>query len=197
VSKINENREIEVEIREDGDKKTLFGYSIKWEKLSNDLGGFQERFVKGAFSKSIRQRNIFAFYNHNSDIILGNTDNNSLRLEENDIGLKFEIDLPNTQQANDVRTLVKQGYIKGVSFAFRANVEVWDESGKIPIRTVQDAELFEISPLPLAAYPQTKVSSRNLNPYEEYRSKEYDLKKFYERNYIIRKKLLENIKEGL
>lgn len=183
----------DIETREDGDKRYLSGYANKWEKLSENLGGFQEKFQKGAFSKSLMKRKVMAFWNHNDDIVLGNTESKTLTISEDDRGLKFELELPDTQAARDARILIKRGDVTGMSFAFRATVDEWDESGKVVVRTVKEADLFEISPTPLPAYNSSTVKARseaNDNVYNKFKETRDNN---FQRLYKIRENVIKNI----
>ena len=165
-----------VELREsDTGVRKLEGYAVKWEQLSQKLGyfyRFQEKFSKGAFTESLKNDTQRALWNHNTDIVLGNTKSNTLTLREDDIGLKFEVDLPNTSWGNDVYESVKRGDVDGVSFGFTQQIEEWDESDPDNIiRTIGKAKLFEISPTPFPAYEgSSTVSTRSADDvYKEQR----------------------------
>ena len=165
-----------VELREsDGGKRELTGYAVKWEQLSQKLGyyyRFQEKFTNGAFSESLSNDDQRALWNHNSDIVLGRTKNNTLTLVEDSEGLRFNIDLPNTSWGNDVYESVKRGDVDGVSFGFKMQTEEWDESDPDNvIRTVKKAQLFEVSPTPFPAYEgssevQTRSAEESFKAYK-------------------------------
>lgn len=166
----------QVELRESEDgKRKLSGYAIKWEQLSQKMGywfRFREKFSKNAFKESIEKDDQRALWNHNTDIVLGRTKNNTLLLEEDNVGLRFEIDLPQTTWGNDIYLSVKRGDVDGVSFGFKKLGDEWDESDPDNIvRTVTKAQLFEVSPTPFPAYEGvTEVSARNIEQaYEQYK----------------------------
>jgi len=139
------------------------GYVNKFEQMSEDLGWFREKVRKGAFERSLKDQPVLAFWNHNSDMVLGNTENRTLRVWEDDVGLQFELELPDTSAGRDAMTLIERGDVKGVSFGFRTLKEEWDESDKNnPIRTLVDVELYEVSPTPMPAYTQSSVSARSV-----------------------------------
>ena len=160
----------DIEIRAEGEKKTLRGYAAIFDKLSSPLMGFREKIRAGAFKESINKENIRALWNHNTDLVLGSTKNNTLRLEEDTRGLKFEIDLPDTQWGRDAAVSVSRGDVDGMSFAFNVKKQEWDESDiNNVVRTLVDVDLHEISPTAFPAYPQTKVTARSVKEdYEDY-----------------------------
>jgi HK97 family phage prohead protease len=99
----------------DGDKPAMLtGYAIVWDALSDDRGGYKVRFKKGSPTFTTPT---MAYYHHDPRAILGNTANGSLRLSQDDVGVRVEIDLPDTSTARDVQELVGKKYIGGMSFA--------------------------------------------------------------------------------
>lgn len=157
-----------VENNEDGSTtKTLLGYVVKWNQRSHLIWGeFYEKVAKGAFARSLKEDVIKALWNHRSDFVLGSTKPGTLRLEEDDIGLRFEIDLPNNSWGNDACESVGRGDVDGVSFGFnvRENGYAWqyliDED--VYERTLLDVKLSEVSPTPFPAYPDSEISQRSL-----------------------------------
>lgn len=173
---LNEKRELPqstIEIREsDNGQRTITGYAVKWEMKSHPMGWFQrfrEQFKKGAFSESLTNDDQRALWSHDTSQVMGRTKNGTLRLYEDDIGLRFELDLPNTTLGNDAYETIKRGDVDGVSFGFRMRKEEWDESDPDNVtRTITQADLFEISPVGFPAYPDSQVSARSEDPYKSY-----------------------------
>lgn len=162
-----------IEIREsENGTKTITGYAVKWEMKSQTLGywyRFKEQFKKGAFIETLTQEDQRALWSHDTSQVLGRTKNGTLRLFEDDIGLRFELDLPPTTLGNDVYQTIKRGDVDGVSFGFKMVKEEWDESDPDNIvRSVTKAKLLEISPVAFPAYPDSTVSAREYDPYKEY-----------------------------
>lgn len=153
-----------LEIRAEDGQATIKGYAAVFEKLSEKMWGFREKIQAGAFASSLKsKRNIKALWNHNPDYPLGSTKNNTLTLEEDEKGLKFELILPETNWGKDALESIKRGDTDGVSFGFRTKKDAWDESDeKNIVRTLIDVDLIEISPTPFPAYPQTNVGVRSL-----------------------------------
>lgn len=174
---------MEVRSDEEGNAKGLSGYAAKFNEESvplRDWWGdtFVEVISPGAFTKSLETNTVKALYNHNSDYVLGSTKSGTLTVGEDDIGLRFDLDLPNTQIANDLYEGVKRGDIDGVSFGFRVKEDKWSEvkldDGYKTIRTLREIELIEISPTPFPAYEQTEVDCRSL---EKLRKQKVDTEK--------------------
>lgn len=157
-----EERSYQVEMRvEDGDEPKIRGHAAVFNKLSVPLMGFREKVSPGAFLKSIENSDIRALWNHNPDYILGRNKSGTLSLEEDKRGLAIEISPPDTQWARDLMETIKRGDVDQMSFAFQIARESWDETGKESVRTLEEVELFDVSPVTYPAYPQTDVKVRS------------------------------------
>ena len=69
----------ELRVKSDSGKKKITGYSAVFGKLSEDLGGFQERIKKGAFTEALKNSDARGLYNHNPDHVLGREGSGTLR----------------------------------------------------------------------------------------------------------------------
>jgi uncharacterized protein len=162
-----------LELRENEDgTKTLSGYAVKWEKKSHVLGyyyKFREQFQKGAFADSLKNDDQRFLWSHDTSKVLGRTKNNTLRLMEDGIGLRFEIDLPDTTLGDDTYKSIKRGDVDGVSFGFKAeDDDVVAPEDDLPIRTVKKAKLVEVSAVAFPAYPDSEVSARGYDPMKQH-----------------------------
>lgn len=162
-----------IEIREDDDgNRTLSGYAVKWEKKSNVLGyymKFREQFKKGAFADALKNGDQRFLWSHDNSQVLGRTKNKTLRLEEDDVGLRFELDLPTTTLGNDTYETIKRGDVDGVSFGFNNpddHIEEFEDD--IPLRTIKKANLIEVSAVAFPAYPDSEVSARGYDRMKEF-----------------------------
>lgn len=148
-----------IEIREaDGAGVKFAGTAIRWGDLSSPLGGqFRERFSENAFT-NVPGGDVVALRDHDPTQILGRTPK-TLRLEQTDEGLEFEIDAPDTTAGRDLTVSIKRGDVRGTSFGFLADSETWStgEDG-MALRTVETAELLDVSPTTSPAYPTSDVT---------------------------------------
>ena len=154
-----------LELRAEGDGesgRTTKGYACLFDNVTSIGGYWQERFAKGAFSKSLGERDVVALHSHDDGRPMGRMSRDTLRVTEDDKGLGFENDLPDTQDGRDLATSIDRGDIEGMSFRFRALKEEWDETQDPPMRMVIEAELFEITYTAFPAYPDTEVGMRSL-----------------------------------
>ncbi len=151
-----------VELRggEEGKMKKIVGYAVKWDQRSNPIFGlFQEQFRKGAFLKSLQNQEVVATWQHRMEEVLGRTPG-TLTVLEDEIGLRYEIDPP-TWAEKHIET-IERGDVRGSSFIFHATKEEWDETNPdYPLRTVTEADLFEVCPVTIPAYPQSVASARS------------------------------------
>ena len=138
------------------------GLAIPVGQWSEDLGGFVEQIQPGAFTASIETDDIRALFNHDSNFVLGRKSNGTLRLSEDDRGISYEVDAPNTTWAKDLAESIKRGDIRENSFAMFVTDDIWEERDGTMRRTVRVAQLKEIGPQPFPAYPQSDVSVRSL-----------------------------------
>jgi HK97 family phage prohead protease len=185
----------EVRAAKNGDKMTVRGYAATYGTLSKPLpagngGSFRERIAKGAFQRILTD--VVALFNHDTNAVLGRTVSGTLRLTEDDNGLAFEYDLPNTTAGRDVWESVKRGDLRSCSFAFQLgdrSMEDWEEEelekeeehglrGKVKravkciVRTIRDfSQLFDVSIVTDPAYPGTSIDARSLAACEEFRSR--------------------------
>jgi hypothetical protein len=154
---------VRVEVRAGTDKRTIGGYAAKFDRASQNLGGFREQIAPGAFnrSRSLNWPDVVARYNHDNNLLLGTTGAGTLRLGIDEIGLTYEADLPSARA--DVHELVQRGDVRQSSFAFIADDEDWatDDSG-FPLRTLKQVRLLDVAPVNAPAYQDTSVGLRSL-----------------------------------
>lgn len=166
---------LHVEERESEDGPVLTGYAAVFN-TETDIGGwFREKIAPGAFADAISMASadVHALFNHNPDLVLGRSRAGTLRLAEDEKGLRVEIDPPDTQDVRDLITKMKRGDIDQMSFAFtmRGGVQVWDEAQDPPLRTIEKVgELFDVSVVTRGAYPTTEVGVRSLEAFRKQRN---------------------------
>ncbi|MBZ9973499.1 HK97 family phage prohead protease [Mesorhizobium sp. BR-1-1-8] len=150
-----------VETRADGGKKTLMGYAAVFNSDTTIGDYFIERIDPHAFDKAIAG-DVRALVDHDTGRVIGRTKSGTLRLAVDSRGLKVEIDIPDTADGRDLWTLVERGDISGMSFGFRVTKQEWDETGDLPVRTVLEVELYEVSACAFPAYDDTSLGVRSL-----------------------------------
>jgi len=153
---------LELRAAAEGQTRTAAGYAALFN-VETDIGGyFIEKIAPGAFSKSLQQRDCLAVHTHNLGRVVGRKNAGTLDLREDDKGLYFENRLPDTTDGRDLAVQIERGDIAGMSFGFVATRSEWDETVDPPLRTIVEADLYEITYTPLPAYPDTEVGLRSL-----------------------------------
>lgn len=155
---------LEVRNADEGKLPTLVGYAAKFDKRAN-LGWYQEEIAAGAFAESLKRGDdVRALWNHSTSAPLGRRSAGTLRVSEDTIGLRVEIDLPQTSAGRDVLESVTRGDVDGMSFGFRANRVEWQFDGedeKNDVRRLLEVDLIEVSPVTFPAYDDTEIGKRS------------------------------------
>ena len=161
------SRPVSIEAREDAPPR-LSGYAAVFyregvpETEYRPFEGRIERIAPGAFAAAIdRGDDVRAVFNHDSPL-LGRTRSGTLELREDETGLFYSAELPDTQGARDIAALVKRGDISGSSFMFTVDDEHRDDSGDDEIREIRSVTLYDVGPVIFPAYEGTSVTARSV-----------------------------------
>lgn len=152
-----------VELRAAKSPRTIGGYALKFNILSQNLGGFVERVAPTFLAKSEGDGwpGVMCRWNHDDAYLLGTTDAGTLRLLVDSIGLDYENDTPDTR--GDVLELVARGDVRRSSFAFRTIEDEWDLTPDgFPMRTLISGQLVDVAPVNTPAYLDTSSGLRSL-----------------------------------
>lgn len=167
--RITSNSRCAIETRADGGK-TLVGYGAVFYRANDPGTEYQlwsdlyERVSRSAFDAALKRKDdARGLFNHDPNAILGRTTSGTMRLSVDDVGLRYEIDLPNTQQAQAVAEAVARGDVSGSSFSFRVEKQTFEKDAKrnAEIRTIEQVELFDVGPVTFPAYAATTSAMRS------------------------------------
>lgn len=154
----------------------IAGYAIVWDTPSTNLP-FTEIISKGALN-GVNLSDVLALYNHDFANVLGRVDAGTLKLNVDDHGLHFVLDIPDTTLGHDVYTNIKNGNLRGLSFRFTiANGgEQWKQINGQPTRVISKiATMREISLVSVPAYDDTSVevtrSFKEFTKAQQYKAK--------------------------
>lgn len=179
MSEVEQRFHVENELRAIvvDDQTVIEGYAAKFNERSQFMG-FYEEIDKRAFDQSLaKQENIYALYNHDTDKLLGSTRNGTLELITDDIGLRFKLTpKANTSYLKDVKELIENGEIRGMSFGFISQDDDWTDDGEFLLRTLKDVSLKEITITPYPAYESSEVALRSKDKFTNELKKREDLK---------------------
>lgn len=145
---------------------TLSGYAAVFEEeieMGGPIWGWREMIMKGAFVDTIKEDDPRGLYNHDTSLLLARQSAKTLRLKEDDKGLTFSMDLPDTSYARDLLAVVERGDMSGMSFGFDILEETSVRPGehdpeKRTLWKINKVKLHEISPVTFPAYEGTSVS---------------------------------------
>lgn len=158
----------ETRVRSEDDKNMLVGYGAVFDSLSENLGGFREKIAFGAFD-NVMNDDVRGVFNHDPSMVLGRTKSGTMKISIDKIGLRYEIELADTQVSRDITIAVARGDIDGSSFKFQVGSDTWeeDEDGRV-IRTITEvSRLLDVGPVTFPAYPNTATAQRSLGEYKE------------------------------
>lgn len=152
----------------------IVGYAATFGTRSQDLGGFVETIRPGAFKGVLKRaasgdpaHDVVALWNHDPNLLLGRLSSGTLKLYEDERGLRYEITPP--AWASGYVESVSRGDVTGSSFSFSVSKrsEQWSpgDGGAVPLRSISDIDrLVDVGPVVFPAYLSTesKVSQRAL-----------------------------------
>lgn len=135
------------------------GYSIVFDQLSVDLGGFREIIAPQAVNRTLKEHSdLLGLWNHNSDLPMGRVSAGNMSAEKDATGLYMRLAPLSTDSSYLEK--VEEGIVRGQSFGFRMIEDEWNYDGKIPVRTVLDMRVSELSVVVFPAYPSTSVEAQ-------------------------------------
>jgi hypothetical protein len=151
-------KNVEARQAEDGSMR-LSGYAAVFNDASVPLP-FIETIAPGAFRKTLTETPDVRLLINHEGLPLARTKNGTLRLQEDETGLYMDADLPDTQAARDLYTLVERGDVDQMSFSFRVIRQKYNE-GRTE-RTLMELSLADgdVSVVTYPAYPTTSVEAR-------------------------------------
>ena len=133
----------------------------KSRPLMSRMGKFVERICKGAFKRSLeRDDDVQLLLNHDPSRVLATTKDGSLKLSEDNIGLRARATITDPE----VITKARNGDLSGWSFGFMdRDVENKHDEDGMPLRNVRELDLKEVSLLDRTktpAYDGTLIAVR-------------------------------------
>ncbi len=164
-----ERRLLEIRaIDNEGEKMLIEGYAIIFDQpATHDYGGrkFTEMIRAGALDKA-DMKDVPLRYNHNDNVmIMARTRNKSLRLIQEEKGLKIQAELLDTQSNRDLYKAIREGLIDKMSFAFTVadKGDTWTFGEKEIRREVNNiAKLWDVSVVDTPFYDSTSIYARSL-----------------------------------
>lgn len=143
---------------------TLTGHAIVYDQVAQVGKDSYEVIDRHAFDNVFSDPNldVRAFYNHDHNLLLGRQSSGTLHLRSDNVGVHFDLDIPDTSYGNDLRALVERGDLNAASFGFtpkrvdRGRLE----DGSTVVRHLEIDKFVEISVVAFPAYTSTHVELR-------------------------------------
>jgi HK97 family phage prohead protease len=189
---------VDAELRAASDGKTISGYAARYNTLSQPLPAgkgsaqtFRERIAPGAFRNAVKSgQDVTMLVQHDPDKLLGRTASGTLKLKEDESGLQFRCEMPDTQLGHDTHEMIRRGDLNACSFGFllgQRSDDSWDEEDledeadfesdedkkqkrsrkttRQMVRTIHNVRhLYDVSVVTRAAYPTgTCVQARGID----------------------------------
>jgi HK97 family phage prohead protease len=173
--------ELRAEDTDDDGMGTLFGYASVFNEdttIDSWEGRFVERIAPGAFRKTLRERadQIKVLFNHGMDPQIGDKPlGRATVIREDEHGLYVEVPLSDTSYNRDIRNLLKDKALDGMSFRMSVTKDEWTQPADdeaLPTRTIKEVRLYEFGPVTFPAYAATQAGVRAHAPeaFEAFRS---------------------------
>jgi len=149
-----------IDLRSQGElaqsNNTLIGYASTFRQ-PYDMGDFWEEVEPGAFRESLENGDIVALVNHDSKMPLARASRGTLRLAEDDRGLRVEIDPIDTTYARDLLAAVRAGVVDAMSFGFKVKKDKFERRDGRVVRVLEAVELHEVSCVTFPANPNADL----------------------------------------
>ena len=154
-----------VEIRAEGETIKVSGYAAVFNERADIGGYFFEVISPGAFTDAVGRDDVVFLVNHEG-LPLARTRSGTLTLKEDARGLYMETELdPEDIDVQAIVPKMKRGDLDKMSFAFRSEIEEWDESGETPVRTLKKVSIRDVSIVTHPAYEGTEIGLRSLQEF--------------------------------
>ena len=156
----------------DPDNKEMIveGYAFKYNEetvlYERDDGYQYKEIIERGSLKNADIRDVPFKYNHDDSVmIVARTRNGSLKLKDDDVGLKIEARFIDTQTGRDLYKMIQEGLLDKMSFAFTeeadANNDVYGKNSMLH-RITQFKRLWDVSVVDIPAYDATEIYARSI-----------------------------------
>lgn len=147
-----------LEARADKDGSKLSGYAAVFDSPSEPMP-FTEIVKRGAFAKTLNDGADVRLLIDHEGVPLARTKSGTLKLEEDERGLKVEADLdPENPDARRVMSAMRRGDLSQMSFAFRTIKDSWNSDRSL--RELREVQLYDVSVVTYPAYEDTIAELR-------------------------------------
>lgn len=165
----------------------------EWSQTLYDKHGnpFVERVMPSVFENALKRGNdVKLLLEHDKNMLLARTKNETLKLTETSRGLEMEATLVPSNQSEHIHALIKQGTLNNMSFGMVVLDDSWTKEKGVNKRSITELALYECSIVSDPAYTQSTVEARSQNIIED-----VEVPNLTERNQSIMQTQSLNLKE--
>lgn len=119
--------DLQIRAADDATARLRFrGRAIVYDSLSEDMGGWRERIMPGAATRTLAANPDVRFLiNHDPNLLLARTAAGTATLVEDDAGVVVEADMADVSYARDLAVSLERGDINQMSFGFWVTADGW------------------------------------------------------------------------
>lgn len=159
---------LEIRSDEGSQTSTLRGYALRFGS-TYDMGWFTEE-VSSTALQNANLQDVRVLLNHDPNNILGRTSANTARVGVDNVGMWYEVDLPDSPNGQNARVAVQRGDITQSSWGFtlrrddtgRRTGDKWEMRDGKEHRILTDVDVvFDASPVVFPANPDTTIAKRS------------------------------------
>lgn len=155
-------------VRTEGKPTVVQGYGAVFYRADNPgteywlYRDLVERVGRSAFERAIREKDdVRALENHDVNLLMGRSSAGTLRLSVDDIGLRYEFDLPDSPNGQNLASKLERKDITGSSFSFDILKVQYTEERDYYVREMLDVRLFDVGPVTFPAYTAATAGLRS------------------------------------
>ncbi|PGA38107.1 phage major capsid protein [Bacillus toyonensis] len=142
----------------------LVNKSGAWSQTLYDKNGkpFIERVMPNVFARALqRAKDVKLLLEHDKNVLLARTKDETLKLTETSRGLEMEANLVPSKLSEHIHSSIKRGTLSDMSFGMIVLDEEWTQENGIDKRSITDLALYECSIVSDGAYEDGSVEARS------------------------------------
>ncbi|CAM4019847.1 phage major capsid protein [Bacillus paranthracis] len=136
----------------------------EWSQTLYDKHGnpFVERVMPSVFENALKRGNdVKLLLEHDNNMLLARTKDETLKLTETSRGLEMEANLVPSNQSEHIHALIKRGTLNNMSFGMVVLDDDWKQENGVNKRSITELALYECSIVSDPAYTQSTVEARS------------------------------------
>ncbi|PHC50185.1 phage major capsid protein [Bacillus toyonensis] len=142
----------------------LVNKSGAWSQKLYDKNGkpFIERVMPNVFARALqRAKDVKLLNEHDKNMLLARTKDETLKLKETSRGLEMEANLVPSKLSEHIHASIKRGTVSNMSFGMVVLDDVWTKEKGVNQRSITDLALYECSIVSDPAYEDSTIEARS------------------------------------